>query len=545
MKTLGEAAMDLPWLAPSVASMTALARAELPSVWTDLRTDPGIVLLSAHLDNITSDALLESVLKHQPHFHAGFVDWNEPGPAAIRAACCRYALLASQLAQTLGDNPEHAWIAAFLAPLGWLAAATIEPDRVADAIALLGKNTDNAGWQRKAWGLDHTALARRLSRCWCLPPWLSAILAHLGLNANIAERLGAEPRLVRIVQLAILATQTRGIGLGLVVGADMDELTRELGISSKDFDAAVASVLQAEVPAWTWDEHTEHTLLPELLQLALENRRLKDSASIERLHTEIDLMQDALTRQCAGEKDRLQVAKLSALAEFAAGAGHEINNPLAVISGQAQYVLKQMDWLDVPAEEIEDVGAYLDNIRSKVTPSLNKIIGQTQRIHAILTDLMQFARPAPANAQTLSVQSLIQCAADALQTLAQDRKVRLVCQELGRDEMVRGDVAQVRVALTGLLRNAIEAAPVGGWAGIRYQKRDAETLDLIIEDDGAGPPALLREHMFDPFYSGRNAGRGRGLGLPTAWRLARQQGGDVRFDGHHNGATRFVLTLPL
>ena len=158
---------------------------------------------------------------------------------------------------------------------------------------------------------------------------------------------------------------------------------------------------------------------------------------------------------------------------------------------------------------------------------------------------MQFARPGVPKAQTLSVQSLIQSVADSLQPFAQDRKVRLVCQELGRDEMVRGDLAQVRVALTGLLRNAIEAAPVGGWAGVRHQKKDADTLELIVEDDGSGPAMSMREHLFDPFFSGRNAGRGRGLGLPTAWRLARQQGGDVRFDGSHNGATRFILTLPL
>jgi signal transduction histidine kinase len=237
--------------------------------------------------------------------------------------------------------------------------------------------------------------------------------------------------------------------------------------------------------------------------------------------------------------------KLEALAEFAAGAGHEINNPLAVISGQAQYVLKQMDWLDVPSEEIENVGEYLDNLRTKITPSLNKIIGQTQRIHAILTELMQFARPGVPKLQTLSVQSLIQGVADSLQKLAQERKVRLVCQELGRDEMVRGDVAQVRVALNGLLRNAIEAAPLGGWAGVRYEKKDADTLELIVEDDGSGPALSMREHLFDPFFSGRSAGRGRGLGLPTAWRLARQQGGDVRFDGVLSGTTRFILTLPL
>ena len=45
--------------------------------------------------------------------------------------------------------------------------------------------------------------------------------------------------------------------------------------------------------------------------------------------------------------------------------------------------------------------------------------------------------------------------------------------------------------------------------------------------------------------AGRSAGRGRGMGLPTAWRLARQQGGDVHFDGGAQGVTRFRLTLPL
>ncbi len=65
-----------------------------------------------------------------------------------------------------------------------------------------------------------------------------------------------------------------------------------------------------------------------------------------------------------------------------------------------------------------------------------------------------------------------------------------------------------------------------------------------MEDNGAGIAPNQREHMFDPFYSGREAGRGPGLGLPIAWRLARQIGGEVRFDDAPNGPTRFVLSLP-
>jgi two-component system NtrC family sensor kinase len=51
------------------------------------------------------------------------------------------------------------------------------------------------------------------------------------------------------------------------------------------------------------------------------------------------------------------------------------------------------------------------------------------------------------------------------------------------------------------------------------------------------------EHAFDPFYSGRTAGRGRGLGLAIAWRLARENGGDLRFDPNAAPVTRFILSV--
>jgi signal transduction histidine kinase len=69
-------------------------------------------------------------------------------------------------------------------------------------------------------------------------------------------------------------------------------------------------------------------------------------------------------------------------------------------------------------------------------------------------------------------------------------------------------------------------------------------LQIVFEDSGIGPPAGHREDLFNPFYSGREAGRGRGLGLPTAWRLAHEHGGDVAYDPVPGGPTRFVLTLP-
>ena len=279
------------------------------------------------------------------------------------------------------------------------------PGKVAESLEASRTNSDSSAWQRRLWGHDHTALTRRLCRSWRLPAWLASVLGHLGLPANIAQRLGAERKLFQIVQLAILLTQEREAGLGLSVGTRLADLLHELKLAPKEAGLLADSALQAEWPTQIWEAPVEHAVAAELLRLGLENRRQNDALWIERLQNDLDLLQEALVEQCGDEASRLQTSKLSALAEFAAGAGHEINNPLAVISGQAQYVLKQMDWLNVPAEEIENVGEYLDNLRAKITPSLQKIIGQTQRVHTILTDLMQFARPsAPTRAIDLHAQ---------------------------------------------------------------------------------------------------------------------------------------------
>ena len=546
MRPLGEAAIDLPWLSPSVGSLLALARSPLETAWPTVRTDPGFVLLLARVLGHTASPLdapdselLDRALHHLQPAGVGFVDWNQPGPDAVYQASVLQAMLAERLAEKAGVDPRQAWIAGLLAPLGWLAICTVDPAQVDQALR------DDPARRRDAWGLDHTAIARRLARLWRLPPWLTAVLGHLGLHVNIAQRLGADPRLFQVVQLAVRLHQQRDPALGLPVGAEAADLIAGLQLPQEEVEAVAADVLASEIPVQTWDSPAKHPLLADLLRLALESRRQTDRAWVRGLHDDLDRLQEALERQVAEEADRLHVQKLDALAELAAGAGHEINNPLAVISGQAQYILKQFDLFDGPADEIEDVGEYLAALKGQVLPSLNKIIGQARRINTILTDLMQFARPAAPRLQPVCVDTLVRDAFEAVTDLARERQVRLQRPEGRVAITLSGDPAHLRQVLTGLLRNAIEAAPADGWAGLRVERPDLERIALIVEDTGPGPTPAACEHLFDPFFSGRSAGRGRGLGLSTAWRLARQHGGDVHFAGRADGRTRFVLSLPL
>lgn len=540
MKASGAAALDLPWLCPSAASLAALARSPAAAVWTDIRHDPGCVLLLARVhaaQNISLGSLdsllagpqvLEAALQNLAmHHETGWIDWRQSQAKPLWTRALAQALLAERIASALQHPPAPAWTAALLSPLGYYALAAVQAD-LAQPLSIT----------------DHTAMTRRLNRAWRLPTWLSAILGHLHLPVALAEKLGADPRLFQIVQLALVVTEESQPTIPLARGLEPAELCLQLGVSrdevqlwSESARATAQTFLEAD-----WQKPREVPLLEEYLRLALTQRRQGDGAWIERLQQEVDLLQEALDHQRAEETIRLERLKLAALGELAAGAGHEINNPLAVISGQAQYILRHLanlesEWQDDPAAI-----AWLEVWKSKVGRSLQTIVGQTQRIHHILTDLMQFARPNTPRSQEVRVAALVREAAASLAAAAQDKHLRVEMPETTQEWITQGDGGQLRTVLVSLVRNAIEAAPPEGAVVIRLES-SGDHLNIIIEDNGPGPSQGAIQHLFDPFYSGRAAGRGRGLGLSTAWRLARQNGGDVRFDGIHDGQTRFVLRL--
>jgi signal transduction histidine kinase len=562
--------------------LRALARPPSAALWSEVRHDPGCVLLllrqSAAIQAASAlsffpalvrapevlDGAVRFLDQHAERFEAGgprpaprpagFVDWNDPAVAAIYNASLTYAHLARRLADQTGRcDPDNAWVAGLLAPLGWLAVTAVAPEQAAACLTDPDFPRHADLTQERLWGQGHAAVARRLARHWQLPRWVAVVPGYLGLPVEAAKDLGADPDLFRIVQLAVCLAQdddreqasAKGISLHLPVGAATAELAASLELSPEEVAACRSARAEVVRPAGPWESPHSVPLLRDLLYLAADNRRLANPVTHERLERDVDALHQALHRQIAGEAERLLAQKLSALAEFAAGAGHEINNPLAVISGQAQYLLGHLRAeTRLPPREPGQEG-------DPAPPSaawdraLQAIISQTRRIHQLLADLMQFARPPRPQKRTVDVGTLLREAAVSLQDLAAQRQVRLSVAELTGPLVLEVDYQQVSTALTCLLRNAIEAAPADGWAQVHLETPAPDLVDLVIEDNGSGPPPAQREHLFDPFYSGRSAGRGRGLGLATAWRLARENGGDVRFDSPPGGPTRFILRLPL
>ena len=535
---LAEAVLDLPGLCPAAASVAAIAMER--DADQAVRRDPSAALFLAQHQTSNDEAILLAMLEGIERNRVPFVDWRRPGVERVWSASQFLAHVAESIALKVGSDSSRAFTAGLLAPLGWLGVCAVQPENVSTFLA--AADQESPGWQKAAWGVDHATLTRRLVRSWRLPAELADVVGHLDWNANLVARLGADATLVRIVQTAVTAAQDAGHGLGLTVGTPLAELLTGLNLSQETLTAILERRSNALIPPF--DDPRSQPLLTDVIRLTLENRQRREKAWIEQLNHDIDRLQTAFAQQIADEEQRLERQKVTALAEFAGGAGHEINNPLAVISGQAQYILKQMQWAEELLLEDSTPAAVLEAIKAKLTKPLQTIVSQSQRIHHVITDLMQFARPQPSRPGVIAVAKLIAETALAVRPLAEERRVRLICPDAAGQLALRVDAGQIRLALSALLRNGIEAAPQDGWTSVRIQREANGDLAFAVEDNGPGIAETHREHIFDPFYSGRSAGRGRGLGLSTAWRLARQHGGDVVLDRAVQGVTRFQLILP-
>jgi signal transduction histidine kinase/HD-like signal output (HDOD) protein len=251
---------------------------------------------------------------------------------------------------------------------------------------------------------------------------------------------------------------------------------------------------------------------------------LAHACHIACLETQLESLTAALRNQASEAEARLENAKLGALAELAAGAGHEINNPLAVISGRAQLLI---------AEET-------DPRRRK---SLETIVGQAQRIHRMIVDLMTFARPAAPDCKPLDILEAIDRAAAAVKAEADANRISVTVTADVNLPQVSGDIAQLAAAIECILRNSLEATSEGGSVQVVAKVAIPSGLQVRITDTGHGITDDQRRHIFEPFYSGREAGRGLGMGLPKAWRTVQNHGGEILVESGPQG-TSITVRLP-
>ncbi|HEV3122326.1 MAG TPA: ATP-binding protein, partial [Isosphaeraceae bacterium] len=244
-----------------------------------------------------------------------------------------------------------------------------------------------------------------------------------------------------------------------------------------------------------------------------------------RLEARHEALVESVRRSAEREDDGAIGRTMEALAEFAAGAGHELNNPLAVIVGRAQLLLGKARDTDV-------------------SRSLRTIIAQAQRAHRMLRDLMYVARPPQPRPRSCLPDEIVRSCLRDLKDEAEARGVRLLADSGAGGQPILSDPDGLRHLAETFARNALEATPPGGLVRF-HSSLEGRQLVWSIHDTGTGLSTAEAKHLFHPFFCGRQAGRGLGLGLPRAARFLAQCGGHIRWKSQPGRGTAFHLTVPL
>ena len=318
-----------------------------------------------------------------------------------------------------------------------------------------------------------------------------------------------------------------GVGAARVVwgGADLENEAKELEPRSPSIILPLGDPSNpiAEVKLWEVGEAPEsNATLAILGTWDTWARQVDERIQLQKL---LDEVISTHRSRVALEEPALRQRTIEALAEFAAGAGHELNNPLAVIVGRAQLLLARED-------------------EPEAVRSLRAIIAQAQRAARILRDLMFVARPPEPRPRPCQPEEVVRACLRDLQSEADARGVRIVAESREPGLRVWTDPDPLRQLADILTHNALEASSSGGLVQFTTGG-DSRALRWSVHDNGRGIGPAEGTHLFDPFYCGRQAGRGLGLGLPRASRIVDQVGGELKWQSIPGVGTTFLVTLPV
>ena len=228
-----------------------------------------------------------------------------------------------------------------------------------------------------------------------------------------------------------------------------------------------------------------------------------------------------------GRPQSFSAASFTGLTEMAAGAAHELNNPLSVISGRAQLL----------SETETDPGKK---------QLLKQIIENVGRISQIIDDLMDFARPKQPRPARTNIKQMLDEAGElaAQKTNLQQLDIQLDVNDNSRDLFV--DSGQIVSAIANIFSNAVEsyADGAGPVKVVAEEDGSGAFVKLEITDFGCGMDADTLEKATHPFFCSRPAGRKRGMGLAYARRLIELNGGTLEIASRPGSGTTVTISLP-
>ena len=247
----------------------------------------------------------------------------------------------------------------------------------------------------------------------------------------------------------------------------------------------------------------------------------------EKLNARSEELAAAIWKEELAREQLMRSERLASVGKMAAGAAHEINNPLAVISGRAQMLLK---------DERDD----------KKSKSLKLIVEQSRRASKILTDLMGFARPAMPKAELINVNFVINHVLTMVENQLKLKNIeckRAFAQGLPK---ILADKHQLEQVFLNIILNAEHAMEGGGTLTVITALTPAKDTVLIkFADTGKGISKENLPHIFEPFFTTKEEGEGTGLGLAMSYGIITSHGGTIDVESTVGKGSAFTIALPV
>ena len=229
----------------------------------------------------------------------------------------------------------------------------------------------------------------------------------------------------------------------------------------------------------------------------------------------------------------VQADRLAAIGTLAAGIAHEINNPLAYVLLNLEYLIRE---LARPERDPERIPRLIER--------LGEARHGAERVSSIVGDLRAFAREERDETGPVDLRLVLTAAAKVAEGEVRSRG-RLI-EQYEDVPPVRGNAARLEQVFLNLLVNAAQALPPNvGNGEVRVSLTTLGARVIVeISDSGAGIPTELLDRVFDPFFSTKPVGIGTGLGLPICHRIVTSLGGEISVQSELGRGTVFRVGLP-
>jgi signal transduction histidine kinase len=258
------------------------------------------------------------------------------------------------------------------------------------------------------------------------------------------------------------------------------------------------------------------------------------SAGIARAQEKLE----AETRARIAAVEQLRHAdRLMTVGKLASGLAHELGTPLSVISGRAEMTLLS------------------ENQSAEARESARIIRDQTQRMTAIIRQLLDFARKRAPQKNLVDMRALAERTLTLLRPLAEKKQLELTLRPTARALETSVDEAQMQQVLTNLIANALQATPGGGTVTVELRGEHATPpvdvggsagpmVRVSVADTGCGMSPEVQARIFEPFFTTKEVGEGTGLGLSVAYGIVREHGGWIAVDSTVGRGSTFSVYVP-